>query len=194
MSVISPIVGISRIINQYSTIVVGFDGVIYDGKEFNFAALKALAKAKELGKNIVLLSNSDMPVTSLVKLFRANNIPLKIFSLIMTAGEIFYELLRKSKRYAAFGKKYFCLGSEHDVPILKAMGYEEVSDVNQAEFVFVGGFIDENDRLDGYLEVMQIASSLNLPMLCVGNNIYAHINGKICASSVAFAEHYHNYS
>ena len=190
MSAISPIVGISKIIGQYSTIVVGFDGVIYDGKEFNLAAVKALAKAKELGKNVILFSNSDMTITQLVSLLQSSNIPVKIFSLIMTAGEIFFNLLRKNKRYASLGKKYFCLGSDKNVKILNGSGFENVSDINDANFVFVGGFRDENDRLGEYREIMQVASSLGLPMICVGNDVYAHINGEICEASGAFAEQY----
>ena len=52
MSAISPIVGIAKIISQYSTIVVGLYGVLYDGKQLNIEAIKALAKAQEAGKKI----------------------------------------------------------------------------------------------------------------------------------------------
>lgn len=190
MSAISPIVGISKIIGQYSTIIVGFDGVIYDGREFNIAAVKALAKARELGKNIILLSNSDMTINQLVGLLRLNNIPVRIFSLIMTAGEIFFNLLQKSNRYAFLGKKYFCLGADKNIKILSNKGFENVSDINAADFIFVGGFRDENDTLSGYRDIMQIASALGLPMICIGNDVYAHINGKVCEASGAFAEQY----
>jgi len=73
---------------------------------------------------------------------------------------------------------------------LKSIGYNDVSDINRAEFVFVGGCCDENDSMEEYKDIMQIASSLRLQMLCVGNDIYTHINGKVCVSSGAFAEQY----
>ena len=157
MSAISPIVGISKIISQYSTIVVGFNGVLYDGKILNIEALKALAEAYKYGKRIILLSNTDMRVGEIIKIFNANKIPLKIFSLIMTAGEIVYTILHRNKRFSELGKKYFCLGDQKNAIILEKIGLQRVFDINQADFVFVGGIKDENETIEKYSDVMQIA-------------------------------------
>ena len=190
MSAMSPIVGISKIIGQYSTVVAGFDGVIYDGKTINKEAVKALANARSLGKNVILFSNTDMPIIEVVKILKLQGIPLKIFSLIMTAGEIVYSMLQSKKNSKFGGKKYFCVGSNKNNYILEKTGYEQVSDINNADFIFVGGLEDENQTLAQYRDIMQIGATLNLPMLCAGNDLFIHINGEVCNGCGSFAEQY----
>lgn len=190
MSAISPIVGISKIISQYSTVIVGFNGVLYDGKQIKTEAVKALIKIHELGKNIILLSNADMRIAEVLKILDQHKVPIKIFSLIMTAGEMVYALLRGGKKFSALGKSFFCLGDQKRTSFLENIGLQSVSDVNKADFIYVGGLKDEYETIEKYTDIMQIAASLNLPMLCVGNDIYTCRNGEVCEGNGAFAEQY----
>ena len=191
MSTISPLLGVSKIIDQYSTLVVGFDGVIYNGNNISYDAIKALAQARLSGKEVVLLSNSAYRVQHIINIFKKHNVPLNIFSLIMTAGEmVHYMLKKKSKRFAGFGKKYYRIGNSTDIEVMSGLEYERVTDINNAEFIFVGGAGSPEDTAEANRSALEYATTLSLPMLCVGNDILNHIDGQICNAPGAFAEQY----
>ncbi len=191
MNNITPILGIQKIISQYSTLAVGFDGVIFDGKNINFSAIKALINAKNMAKNILLISNSSLRITDLIKILKKNNVPLSAFSLIMTAGEIVHFLLKNnSSRIAVSGKKYYKIGEFDDNAIMSGLDFEAVTDLNVADFLFVGGMLRTAETIENYRDILELANSLQKPMLCIGNDINYHINGEICYASGALAEQY----
>lgn len=191
MSTISPLLGISKIMDQYSTVIVGFDGVVYDGQNVSYDAVKALAQARLSGKNVILLSNSAYRVQHIIDILKKHNIPLNVFSLVMTAGEMVrYMLKKKSKKFSRFGKKYYRIGNDTDIAIMSGLDYERVTDINDAEFIFVGGAKNPSDTAEANRATLEYATTLNLPMLCVGNDISNHSKGEICNASGAFAEQY----
>lgn len=189
-NMITPLVGISKIINQYSTIVVGFNGVISDGKNISFDAVKALGQAKLAGKNVILLSNSGLRISQIAKILTDHKVPLSIFSQIMTAGEmVHYMLKNKVKNFNISGKKYYQIGQKYDNAIMRGLDFEQTEDINKADFLFVAGGTPE-DTLAKHLPVLSYAVSLNLPMICVGNDISSFDNEQICNAPGAFAEQY----
>ena len=191
MQTISPLVGISKIIDQYSTLIIGFDGVIYDGNNISYDAIKALAKARMEGKTVILLTNSGMRIEHIIQIMNNNDVPLNVFSLIMRAGEMVHYLLRANKgKYAKFGSKYYRIGNATDAEVLAHLGYKRVDDVNEAEFLFVGGAKNAEDTVEKNREILEYAAALSLPMMCIGNDIYYHVNGVVCDGAGAFAEQY----
>lgn len=191
MQTISPLVGISRIIDQYSTLIVGFDGVIYDGKNISYDAIKALAKARMEGRNVILLTNSGMRLEHIIKIMTDNDVPLNVFSLIMSVGEMIHYLLRAKKgKFANIGSKYYRIGNNTDIEVFADLGYKRVADINEAEFLYAGGANDVQDTVEKNREILEYAAALNLPMLCIGNDMHYHVNGVVCDGAGAFAEQY----
>jgi len=186
----SPLVGISKIINPYSTVIVGFNGVLYDGKNISFDAIKALGKAKMSGKNIILLSNSGLRISQIVKILIDHKVPLSIFSQIISAGEMVHYLLKnKVGNFADLGKKYYQIGKNYDNAIMYGLAFEKTTEINNADFLFMaGGSID--DTINKHLPVLSYAVTLNLPMVCVGNDISSFDDEQICSAPGAFAEQY----
>ena len=191
MDSILPTVNIAKIVSPYKTVVVGFFGVVYNGKEFNHAGLHALNEMKKQGKNIILLSNSAERIFSVLQLMKKHQVSPSVFSLIMTAGEMMHSLFFcNSKRIQLRGKKYFRLGFPIERPILSGLGFEQVEDINNADFIFVGRLNHCGESVQQYHEVLECSAALNLPMVCVGNDVASYINGEICDGSGLFAEQY----
>ena len=191
MKMIKPIVNISRIIDNYNTIVLGMSGVISEGAGILSDAKDALLKLKKAGKQIVLLTNSAMRVEDIVKMIQENNLPLNTFANIVSAGEIMHYMFKLRKgNFATIGNTYFNLGNNNDNVIFAGLEYDAVDKLGQADFLFMGSPAHPQDTIDKYLQIMEFAASMNVPLVCVGNDTSGFINGEICIASGAVAEQY----
>ena len=191
MKMIKPIVNISRIIENYDTIVLGMSGVISEGAGILPEAKDALQKLKKAGKKIVLLTNSAMRVEDIVKMLQENNLPLNTFANIVSAGEIMHYMFKLRKgNFATIGNSYFNLGSSNDNVIFSGLEYEAVDKLGQADFLFMGSTTHPQDTIDKYLQIMEFAASMNVPLVCVGNDTSGFINGEICIAAGVVAEQY----
>ena len=73
MQMIKPIVNFSKVANDYSTFVLGFNGVLYDGISIFPDAIKCLKNIASLGKKIVIVSNSHLRVAEIVEILQKIN-------------------------------------------------------------------------------------------------------------------------
>ena len=191
MKMIKPVVNISKIMNAHDVIVCGLNGVIYDGNSFSSDAIDALIRLRKNGKQVVLLSNTSMRISELVDKLYAARISPMVFNNIITMGEILhYKLSSSNSQYVALGKQYYNLGDEQDNGVFEGLGYQSVENYARAEFLYVGQTSKTRALTPDVVEVLSHSASLGIPMLCVGNDISAFVNGEIANASGAFAEQY----
>lgn len=191
MKMIKPIVNISKIINNYDTVIVGLYGVITDDGGIKSEAIGALLNMKKTGKRIILLTNSSERVEAVARHLHKNNIPLGIFDIIMTAGEILhYELKSRSGAYASLGTSYYKLGSLSATAVFSKLDYQPADDLPKADFIFMGGVASAEDTLETYRPELEYAASLGIPLLCVGNDTSCYLDGKVTLAPGAIAEQY----
>ena len=191
MKMIKPVVNISKIMNAHDVIVCGLNGVIYDGNSFSSDAIDALIRLRKNGKQVVLLSNTSMRISELVDKLYASRISPMVFNNIITMGEILhYKLSSSNSQYVALGKQYYNLGDEQDNGVFEGLGYQSVENYARAEFLYVGQTSKTRALTPEVVEVLSHSASLGIPMLCVGNDISAFVNGEIANASGAFAEQY----
>lgn len=191
MKMIKPIVNISKVIDAYDTVIVGFNGVLFDGKAFRSEAVDALVNMKKRGLRIVLLSNTDMRVEQIVRLMNQNKVPVMVFDAIMTAGEILhYKLKSRENDLAGIGNTYYVIGSRNNMGVFSGLDYEEVDNLAKADFLYMGSCTKEDDLIDHYLPLLEHAASLSIPLVCAGNDTSSYKNGEICFAPGAAAEQY----
>ena len=191
MKMIKPIVNILKIIDNYETYVVGFSGVLSDGASIKSEAVSALVNIKKSGKHVILLSNSPMRVASLSKILHDNKVPLSLFDSIMTAGEILhYRLKSKPGTYGALGTKYYQLGSQEDDGVFFGLGYEQVSEISKADFIYMSSVSSQEDTSDTFRPALEHAVGLGIPFVCAGNDTSTYMGGKVCLAPGAIAEQY----
>lgn len=105
MKMIKPIVNVSKVADAYDAVLCGFNGVLHDGVSFRAEALEALLYLYKSGKKIVLLSNDCRRVEDLVRLMHQNGFSPRLFSAMVTAGEILHHHLAAGRGvYASLGK------------------------------------------------------------------------------------------
>jgi len=189
---IKPIVNVSKIIDNYTTVVVGLRGVITDGVGVSNDVINALSSMKRKGMNVVVLSNTAKRSESVMRFLHENKVPLAALDAIITAGEVMhYQLKAKNGEFAGIGKKYYRLGAKDYNGVFSGLSdYHEVDTLAQADFVYTEGITQIEDTIEKYIPILEHAASLNMPMVCVGNDTSTYLNGEVVLGAGALAEQY----
>lgn len=191
MKMIKPIVNISKVVEPFNTIVIGFNGVLSEGKGVKAEAINALVNMKKAAKHLVLLSNSAWRVAHMVKYLHENKVPVAIFDTIVTAGEILhYKFKARQGDFAAIGAAYYKIGGSHDMGVFSGLDYQPVDDVSRADFIYMAEAAKTTDVIEDYLPLLEHAASLGIPMVCSGNDTSSYKDGEICLAPGAVAEQY----
>lgn len=189
MKMIRPIVNISKVIDDFDTVVLGLRGVLTDGIRLKPEALNAIIQMKKHKKNLVLITNSAERVLSIANFFTENGFPAEWFDVIISSGEILhYKLKAKTNEFKALGSKYYLIGKYDDA--LKGLDYEQVDNIAYADFLYVSSVNDVDDSLNTYLPLLEHAASLSIPFVCVGNEKSTFMDDKVCLAPAALAEQY----
>lgn len=191
IKMIKPIVNVSKIIDPYNAIIVGFNGVLSDGAGIKKEAVDALIGMKRAGKHIVLLSNTSLRVASLVKYLNANKVPVAVFDAVVTAGEILhYKFKSRQGDFAALGTTYYLLGDQSDKGVFSGLDYFQTDNVAKAEFLYMNSVAKNTDTIEDYLPVLEHAAGLGIPFVCAGNDTSSYKDGEISLAPGAVAEQY----
>ncbi len=192
MKMIKPIVNISKVMDAYDGILCGWSGVLYNGVSILPEAWEALVGLRKNGKKIVLLSNTACRVEEIVtQLYRAGFSP-RLFEAVVTAGEIVHQLLSvPDGSCRQLGRCYYNLGAADDNGVFAGLDYVEVPDPAQADFLYAGRLeTGPGKTTEDYLDVLSHGASLNLPLLCVGNDTSGPFGDEAVLASGALAEQY----
>ncbi len=191
MRMIKPIVNISKIMDAYDVIVCGFNGVIHNGNSFEMDAIEALIRLRKNGKQIVLVSNSSLRISQVIDMLYAAKISPYIFSAIVTAGEVLHQkLLASDATYKALGNAFFNLGKKADTQIFANLDYYQEANLVKADFLYIGQVPQGDISIKNYMEILSHGASLNIPMLCVGNDVSAVSGQEIRLASGGIAQQY----
>lgn len=191
MKMIKPIVNISKVIDAFDVVVVGLDGVLSEGNGILSDAKNALLKFKENNKKIILLTNSALRVQAIVDNLQENDIDPSLFENIVSAGEIIHYMFKLRKGdFATIGNTYYNLGSKDAEHIFDMLDYTSVDKLGKADFLFIGSVLNAQETIDKYMQILEFAASMNVPLVCVGNDTSGFVNGDICIAAGAIAEQY----
>ena len=191
IKMIKPVVNISKVIEPFEAVVVGLFGVLYDGKNFRSEAIEALKSLKRSGRKIVLLSNTSLRVQQVVRLLNDNKVPVMVFDAIVTAGEILhYKLKVKAEPFKGLGLTYINIGGSEGLGVFSGLDYLSVDELGRADFMFMGSCKTPTDLVENYLPGLEHAASLNMPLVCAGNDSSSYMNGEISLAPGAIAEQY----
>lgn len=181
MKMIKPIVNISKILGNYHLVVTGLEGVISEGGNILPEAKEALIKMKKSGQRLILLTNSPLRVHSIVQLLRNNGLPPLVFDNIVSAGEILHYLFKyREGDFATIGTTYYNLGQGADTAIFSFLDYLPVDKLGKADFLFMGSAAAPEATIDQYMQILEYAASMNIPLVCAGNDTSSFQNGEIC--------------
>jgi len=173
--------GLKQIQSKYDAFFIDLWGVIHNGVQIYPEALDVLENLNKINKRFVLISNAPRPSKSVEK-YLINLKMDKIFiNNLITSGEAALKTLKNN----IYGEKFYHLGPERDVDLIKEFKKNKTS-LDKCDFILCTGlFDDETSSLKYYKNLLKEYTKLK--MLCTNPDLIVHRGSKIeyCAGSVA---------
>lgn len=176
---------ISRIRDEFDTVICGVNGVFTDGQKVFPESVDALTKLYQSGKKIALASNSGLRVQNLFWHLKRCGMPMNIFYALITAGEIAHYYFKQQKNA---GSTYYSLVSENCCA-LNELDYEKVDSVLMADFL-IAEQSEKGAEIAELMPTLEQAAGLNLPLLCIGNDTSVLTPQAVKTAAGAVAEQY----
>lgn len=176
---------ISRIKDEFDFVLCGVNGVFMRGNTVVDSCLDTLIKMYQSGKKIALVSNTGMRVRDLYYFLKQKDVPMNIFYAMITAGEIAHFYL---KNHHNLGRTYYSLSGTPSCTVA-GLPYQRAESMVMADFVVAETTVD-GINMSEIQPALEQALHLNLPMLCVGNNVSVVHSDGVRASVGAVAEKY----
>lgn len=172
---------IEAIAANYDVILSDVWGVIHNGEWAFPAAASALKRMRDLGKSVVLITNSPRPRDGVIVQLAALGVPEDAWDAVVTSGDVTRDLIDEAPR------KIFHIGSERDLPIYDGTQAELVEEQEAQAVVCTGLFDDEVEKPEDYAPLLQRLRSRNLPFICANPDIVVERGERLiwCAGAIA---------
>ena len=176
---------------RYDGFILDLWGVIHDGVSPYAKASQTLARLRDEGKKVVLLSNAPRRAVFAQADLHDMGLPDDLYTGIVTSGEQTWRWLaeRSDPWFAKLGRRVYFLGPERDHNIVEGISLTQVETPAEADFVVNAG---PNDlcgptKVSDHEEVLQACRRANLPMICANPDLEIVRDGVsiICAGALA---------
>jgi HAD superfamily hydrolase (TIGR01459 family) len=178
--------------DHFSTLAPNYDavlsdvwGVVHNGVAATPQACEALARFREQGRTVVLISNAPRPGAQVRKLLDHLKVPHSAYDAIVTSGDVTRDVVAKRA-----GQKFYLIGPERDHSIFTGLDIPPFSTPEEAEYVVCTGlFNDDVEGPDDYRESLKQLRARNLFMLCANPDVVVERGDKLvyCAGALADA-------
>ena len=184
--------GLADLASRYRGFIVDQWGVLHDGARPYADALDCLARLREAGKRIVLLSNSGKRTAVNRARLAEIGIDETLYHALVTSGEATWRALaeRTEPFFAAPGQRCILWSRYGDRSTVEGLPLEAVERVEDAEFLLLAG-VEDDARLEDFSAALEVAAGRGLPMVCANPDIVAVLpDGGFGMAPGAVAHHY----
>jgi HAD superfamily hydrolase (TIGR01459 family) len=175
------IASLEDVSKAYSAILCDVWGVVHNGESPFPVAASALARAREAGIPVVLITNSPRRRADVVAQMNAIGVPPSAYDRVVTSGDVTRDLIAEGPR------KVFHIGADRDLTLYDGLDVELVEEFEASGIVCTGLFDDEVEKPDDYTELLQRLRARNLPFICANPDIVVERGERIiwCAGALA---------
>nr|MBA3448664.1 TIGR01459 family HAD-type hydrolase [Pseudaminobacter sp.] len=154
---------------------------VHNGVDAFPDAAAALARARQAGVAVVLITNSPRPHAGVEAQLRAIGVPDEAWDRVVTSGDVTRELIRQAPR------KLFHLGPERELAIYDGLDIDLVEEFEASAIVCTGLFDDEAEKPEDYAGMLQRFRSRDLPFICANPDIVVERGERLiwCAGALA---------
>ncbi len=163
--------GLGAIAGGYELFLVDQWGVLHDGETPYPGALAALAALRDLGKPVIVLSNSarrrDVGIARMDEI----GIDRALYDHLVTSGEETWRHLRDRSDpfYRALGRRCLLYSWGDDRGLTQGVDLECVERVEDADFILNAG--TNRESLESYEAGLRAAVARDLPMICANPDL-----------------------
>lgn len=156
------VAGLREIAGRYPAIICDVWGVVHNGREAFPAACAALARYREDGGVVVLMSNSPRPRQGFTDQMRELGVPDGAWAAVVTSGDATRELLA-----ARVPGPVLAVGPPRDLPFYEGIELAFVETPEAAAVISCTGlYDDEADAPEDYRPLFERAIGQGLEMIC----------------------------
>jgi HAD superfamily hydrolase (TIGR01459 family) len=181
--------GLREIAENFDLVLMDLWGCVHDGVRPYPAALDCLARLKDAGKSVAILSNAPRRAGEVEAKLTDMGIDRALYTGMFTSGEETWKYLstRPDGLGQRLGRRVYAIMGENDAGILDGLNLERVDDINAASFVLVCGVEDKKTQAKDFDPVLRAALKQSLPLLCANPDLMVHRGGveEICAGAIA---------
>ena len=184
--------GVAALVAAYDALLVDLWGVIHDGVAPYPGVIDCLARLRDAGKPVVILSNAPRRAEHAVTRLRAIGVDDGLYARLVTSGDATRQALadRTEPFYVALGRDFFMLGKQADADLIDGLDYREVAALADADFLLITGPTEASTRLEDYEGLLADAAGLGLPMICANPDLAVIRGGAREPCAGAFAARY----
>lgn len=174
--------GFSALAPAYELVLCDVWGVLHDGLHAHLSAADALARFREAGGAVVLVSNAPRPSEWVVTSLDEKGVPRSAWDAIVTSGDV-------AKRMIAdrgFSRVHH-IGPERDLPLL---GDERIARVSleEAPIAVVTGLVDDQTETpEDYDKRLATMKERGLALICANPDLVVMVGEQRlwCAGAIA---------
>jgi HAD superfamily hydrolase (TIGR01459 family) len=173
---------LNEIHTHYDNLLCDVWGVIHNGRAAFLQATAALARFRQDGGTVIMLTNAPRPSSEIPAQFDALGVPNDCWDKIITSGDATRALLTQNAPGPAFK-----LGPKKDDRLYQGTGMT-FSSISKAQLISCTGLFDDNaETPDDYIQLLGEAAARKLPMICANPDLVVRFGDRMiyCAGALA---------
>ena len=163
------IISLKEIVNDYDFFFIDQWGVMHDGHSAYKNSLNCINKLFNLGKKLIIISNSSNRKKESIKRLKHLGFNEKNFQDVITSGEIVWQEINfpTLKGFKNLGNKCFFLSYDSDNKNNLSYGLNKkiVKNIESADFILASK-ADPSTSVIDYIPILKKAIDKKLPLIC----------------------------
>src|SRR3954471_9534855 len=181
--------GLREAAESFDLVLLDLWGCVHDGVKPYPAAVDCMARLKDAGKSVAILSNAPRRASEVGAKLTEMGVDPALYTQIFTSGEETWKYLktRPDGLGQRLGRRVYAIMPDRDEGILEGLDLQRVNDVGEATFILVTGIEDVKTQAKDFDPVLRQGLRAGLPLLCANPDLVVHRGGveEICAGAIA---------
>lgn len=172
---------LTDISGDYDVILCDVWGVLHNGVDAFVPAAVALAKARDAGKAVILITNAPRLAREVEASLETIGVPRASWDRLVTSGDVTRALIAEGPR------RVFHLGPDRDLALFDDLDAELVEEFEAQAVVCTGLFDDETEAPEDYADMLRRLRARDLPFICANPDIVVERGDRLiwCAGALA---------
>jgi HAD superfamily hydrolase (TIGR01459 family) len=165
--------GLREIADRFDHVLLDQYGVLHEGRAVFPPARDCVLALRAAGKRVLVLSNSGKRAMENLKRIADHGLPADAYDGVVTSGEVAWHGLRRRAEppFDRLGKRCFAITRGRDRSIIEGLSLNLVGDVDDADFILLGGLDDAASDHRQWEAEFRRAAAQQLPMLCANPDV-----------------------
>jgi HAD superfamily hydrolase (TIGR01459 family) len=172
---------------RYPVWFVDIWGVVHNGETPFTATVDVLAKHREQGGTVILVSNSPRSEKGVTHQLDEIGVRKDAYDGAVTSGDVTQSLM-----LAEPSGKLFHLGPHRDFSLFEGLNVERVAQDKAGAVICTGLYYDDRETPDDYVDLLAQLRARDLPMICANPDKIARKGNRLMYCAGALAEAYQN--